>query len=196
MPPHIQTNKEFVDAAGIAEQDAFLAIGVRRTVARMLEIPAQKLTAEMTFESVIWRAEDWDALDFGLHLMEQFPIDIGAEEWLMSNEAATVAGYPNWFYNPHNYVQFSFLWKPFVPSTPQRKMTFGEWVKLVVEVVLSPFRDRIDPPADWPGLEASDLESDAVAEKNPACAVLRFMGWGILGLIAIGTIILLGRWFL
>jgi len=167
MPPPIQTNKEFVEAAGIAEYDAFLAVVVRRAVARMVGIPVQQLTAEMTFEAVTRKAWDWDTLNFALELEDLFEtvLDFDEEVWVNGCEAAKAAGYPNWFYNPDNYELFSFLWKPFVSSKHEPKITFGGWVKLVVEVVLAPMRNKITFPANWPGLEASDLESDAVAES-------------------------------
>ena len=45
MPKSIQINKEFVEAAGIAEQDAFIAVAIRRIVAQMAKITARELTA-------------------------------------------------------------------------------------------------------------------------------------------------------
>ncbi|MDR3199113.1 MAG: hypothetical protein LBU34_14695, partial [Planctomycetaceae bacterium] len=55
LPPH-QTNKEFVEAAQIAEQDAFIAVVIRRSMGSMLEIPVRELVADMTFETVMRRA--------------------------------------------------------------------------------------------------------------------------------------------
>ena len=175
MSPLIQTNKEFVDSAGITEHDAFLAVAVRRIVARMLEIPAQKLTAQMTYETMFRHAgfyTDWDELCFLMELEELYNIDIDCEKvW----EAAEVAGYSNWFYRPG-------------------VATFGEWVKLAVEIALAPIRGQIAPSADWPGLEASDLESDTVAGKSLVHDGLFAMTWGCMGLavIVVGVIIL--RW--
>ncbi|MDR2704404.1 MAG: hypothetical protein LBC02_01370 [Planctomycetaceae bacterium] len=60
-----QSNKEFIEAAGIAEHDAFIAVAIRRIVGKMLEIPARELVAELTFEAMMRRASiytDWDAL--------------------------------------------------------------------------------------------------------------------------------------
>ena len=145
MPPPIQTNKEFVEAAGIAESDAFLAVAVRRIVARMAGIPARELTSEMTFDEMTRDVWDWDSMVFAMELEQLFNIDISCEEWEKGEVATETIGYANWFYSTDN---------------------FGEWVKLAVEVALAPMRDKITPPADWPGLDASDLESDAVVEKG------------------------------
>lgn len=45
MSKSIQTNKESVEAAGIAEEDAFIAVAIRRIVAKMTEIPPKQLLA-------------------------------------------------------------------------------------------------------------------------------------------------------
>ncbi|MDR2439380.1 MAG: hypothetical protein LBE12_08435 [Planctomycetaceae bacterium] len=191
--PH-QTNKEFVEAAGIAEQDAFIAVAIRRIVGRLLEIPVRELAADMKFETVMRRAgfyTDWDALDFAHEFMKYFPLtstmDIEPDTWEKGTEIAANAGYPNWFYNPDNYKLFSFLWKPFVSKQPAQKITFGEWVKLVIEIVLVPVRDKIVPPVDWTGIETSDQESDTVAQKSP-CHNTQFIGWMVVFIV---TIILL-----
>jgi hypothetical protein len=159
MPPPIQTNKEFVEAAGIAECDAFLAVAIRRIVARMLEIPAQELTAEKTFETIMRQAgfyTDWDELCFVGELVEQFKIKILYEEWERGQKAVR---YSNWFYNPGT--------------------TFGEWVKIGVEIILISCHEKIVLPTDWPGLEASDLESDTVILKSPVHNAMRCFFWGI-----------------
>ncbi|MDR0336290.1 MAG: hypothetical protein LBI18_04295 [Planctomycetaceae bacterium] len=168
MPRPTQTNKEFVDAAGIAEQDAFIAVAIRRIVAKMTEIPAQELLANMTFEKVMKRQSgyDWDSLVFAMEIEELFNFDISCDMWDQGDKLAKEAGYSNWFYNPDNDKQFSFLWKPFYPKTDEKKILFGEWVKLIIEIVLAPIREKFIPPNDWPGLEASDLDSDTVAQNS------------------------------
>lgn len=190
----IQTNKEFIEAAGIDEQDAFLAVTIRRIVARLTEIPARELVADMTFDTVMKRAgyyTDWDSISFAIEFEELFEMDINSDTWEEGQKRAQEAGYSNWFYNPDNYVPFSFLWKPFC-SQKKNKILFGEWVKLTVEVVLVPIRDKISTPNDWPGLESSDLESDSVAARSPSHNALFLLNWGcfaLLALIAIGFVV-------
>ena len=165
MPSPIQTNKEFVEAAGIAERDAFLAVAIRRAVARMVRLPARELTAEMTFDMVTRDAWDWDTVVFAMELEQLFNIDICDAEWEKGEVAADAAGYSNWFYSVDK---------------------FGEWVKLCVEIVLAPMRDKITPPDDWPGLEASDLESDTVVAKSAMdCCMVWGLGIVIVTIIAI-----------
>jgi hypothetical protein len=172
-----QNNKEFIEAAGIAEQDAFIAVAIRRIVGRMLEIPVRELVAGLTFKAMMRRAgvyTDWDALVFAMEFEEYFNIDITCEMWEKCEEIAQNAGYPNWFYNPDNDKEdfslflkpFKFFWKSSISVPPPKKITFGEWVHLGIET-FSPFRNRLVPPADWTGIETSDLESDTVAQKSP-----------------------------
>ncbi|MDR3197982.1 MAG: hypothetical protein LBU34_08965 [Planctomycetaceae bacterium] len=170
LRPH-QTNKEFVEAAQIAEQDAFIAVVIRWIVGSTLEIPVRELVADMTFETAMRCSgfyTDWDEGEFTIELEEIFNINIENET---VHEAAEKAGYPNWFYNPDCPAPvfpniFRFLWKRFTSKPPAKKITFGEWVKLVVEKILAPYRSQINPPTDWQGIEASDLESDAVVLKS------------------------------
>jgi hypothetical protein len=165
-----QSNKEFIEAAGIAERDAFIAVVIRRIVGKMLEIPVRELVAELTFETMMRRASiysDWDELVFAMELEEYFNINITPEMWEKCQEIAANAGYPNWFYNPDNNKEnFSFLWKSSISVPPTKKITFGEWVHCGIET-FSPFRDQFIPPADWTGIETSDQESDTVAQKSP-----------------------------
>ncbi|MDR0704098.1 MAG: hypothetical protein LBF88_03840 [Planctomycetaceae bacterium] len=180
-----QTNKEFVEAAQIAKQDAFIAVAIRRIVGNMLEIPVRELVADLTFETVMQRAgyyTDWDQGVFEMEFEEYFNITIIDCE--KCYEAAKNAGYPNWFYNPDNYDDFSFLWKPFIFRPPPKKITFGEWVKIVIEKIFAPFRNEIIPLADWSGIETSDLESDTVIHVDN---FRFFLYWGCL----IVTIIIL-----
>ncbi len=195
MPCSIQTNKEFVDAAGITERDAFIAVAIRRIVAEMMEIPAQKLVADVTVESIIYRVSaysDWDSSFFAMCLEEYFCVDISCEEWEKGCELAKAAGYPNWFYNPDGYKQFAPIrWLFGFSYRPDRQTTFGEWVRLAIEVVLSPVREKIDPPADWPGLDASDLESDAIAQRSPVHNGMFYAFWTIMGIAGIIAIIIM-----
>jgi hypothetical protein len=148
----------------------------------MLEIPVRELVADMTFETVMRRAgfyTGWDKGEFTIALEETFNIDIDEGK---IEEAAENAGYSNWFYNP-DYPDpvfpniFFFPWKRSTSKPPLKKITLGEWVKLVVEKILAPYRSQINPPADWQGIEASDLESDAVTPKSPVHNFYFFLSW-------------------
>ncbi|MGL4941694.1 MAG: hypothetical protein ACRC46_00700 [Thermoguttaceae bacterium] len=191
MSVRYQTNKEFVEAAGITEQDAFIAVAIRRIVADQIGFPVRELTSEITIDRVIEIMADdfvgWDEAEFLIALEEMFKIDIDSIEIAKHMERT---GHPNWFYNPDNYVMFSFLWRPFVVRTPEPKMSVGEWVRIVTEVVLAPVRAKIVPPNDWSSLESSDLDSDAVAKQSrPTHHFANVCCWGCIGLIAIVMIV-------
>jgi hypothetical protein len=164
--PH-QTNKEFVEAAKISEQNAFIAVAIRRITGHLQNILVRELVADLTFETVMYRDEffcaDWIREEFTICFESFFNVEI---DWAKVDEAAKNTGYRNWFYNPDNYKMFSFLWKPFVSRQPIKKITYGEWFYLVTEKFLTPIRNKIIPPADWTGIKTSDLESDAVILKN------------------------------
>ncbi|MDR2707036.1 MAG: hypothetical protein LBC02_14780 [Planctomycetaceae bacterium] len=187
-----QSNKEFIEAAGIAEQDAFIAVAIRRIVGKMLEIPARELVAELTFEAMMRRVNiytDWDVGVFAMELEEYFKIDITPEMWEKGEEIAQSAGYPNWFYTPDNDNEYlDFLWKSSISVPPTKKITFGEWVHLGIET-FSAFRNQLIPPADWTGIETSDLESDTVAKKCPGHYVAHFIIFAAIIVVIISLLI-------
>jgi hypothetical protein len=193
--PH-QTNKEFVEAAKISEQNAFIAVAIRRITGSLLNIPVRELVADLTFEAIMCRGEfgaDWDYGEFAIQCevcFNDLPID-----WAKIDKTAKNAGYSNWFYNPDNYKIFSFLWKPFVSRQPTKKITYGEWVYLVTEKFLAPVRDEIISPADWT-IETSDFESDAVMPKKIPYIFQFFANWGCLCVIVILLICLLIRFWM
>ncbi|MDR0705153.1 MAG: hypothetical protein LBF88_09200 [Planctomycetaceae bacterium] len=125
-----QTNKEFAEAAKISEQNAFIAVAIRRITGHLQNIPVRELVADSTFEAITWQrdeseffASDWNKGEFAICFELFFDIKI---DWAKVDEAAKNTGYRNWFYNPDNYKMFSFLWKPFVSRQPTKKMTYGE----------------------------------------------------------------------
>lgn len=196
MSIQYQNNKDFVESAGIAEQDAYLAVALRRIVAKMTEIPARELTSETTFEKIMsskkeWTT-DWDALVFAMEIEEYFNININEEKYQCGLELAERAGYSNWFYNPDNCEPFDFLWIFVRFKKAEKKITFGEWVKVGIATVLAPIREEIVPPSDWPGLENSDRDSDAVVQKSLSHYTMSCICWTlVLIFAAFGWVVIL-----
>jgi len=190
MSKPIQNNEEFILVAGIAEQDAYLAIVIRRIVARMIEIPVRELTSEMTFYEMIKRQSrycDWDALSFFIEIEEFFQINFDS---IKGSEIAVGLGYPNWFYNPDGYDDFAWIKNWFVhESTPKPQITVGQWIRVGVEVVRGSVSEVLVTPENWPGIKASDLESDAIAKKSPSHNALMITQWGCISVFAIFALV-------
>jgi hypothetical protein len=180
-----QTDKEFVEATKISEQNIFIAVAIRRITGLLRRIPVRELIADATFDEIRRRESfgaDWDDQDFKLDFEVYFnDIEI---DWSKVDEVAKNEGYPNWFHSPDNYKNFSFLWKPFVSTPPTPKITYGEWVHLITEKFLVPVRDKITPPVDWTGIETSDLVSDTLVTKN-SYVIGRFVNCGCWCIIVI-----------
>ena len=196
MSRPIQNNEEFILSAGIAEQDAYLAIVIRRIAARMIEIPARELTSEMTFCEMMKRQSrycDWDALSFFIELEEFFHVCF---DDMKGSEIAVTSGYPNWFYNPDGYDDFSWIKNRFVcDSVAKPQTTIGQWIQLGIDVVKGSACVELTVPEEWPGIKASDLESDAIAEKSPSHNALLIMEWGCISVFAIFALVRLFFYF-
>jgi hypothetical protein len=158
-----QTNKEFIEAANISANDAYLAVAIRRITGKLLKIPAQELTAELQFEKAITNSkynDNWDSLLFAMELEQDFNIIIDVDK------SAQNADYPNWFYNPNNRSAFYTLEKLFrklfcskLSSSSQKNITIGEWIKIMVEKILMPACNPIITPTDWT-IETSDQDTE------------------------------------
>jgi hypothetical protein len=186
-----QTDKEFVEAAKISEQNIFIAVAIRRITGLLLCIPIRELVTDATFDEIRRRAglyADWDKIDFMTHL--EWYLNEDEIDWAKVDEVAKNKGYPDWFYNPDNYKNFSFFGKPFVSTPPTPKITYGEWVHLITEKFLVPVCDKITlpintPPTNWTGIETSDLVSDTLISPSPSYIhILQSIIWSCLCVFA------------